>query len=192
MSGNATDYGDLADLLNRSGSPLPLAELHGGLCGILCASGREAAARWLEELLDDCGADNVTLSQLASGLESLGNETWQALSGLSLEFRPLLPDDEEGIDLRAEALGKWCHGFLAGLVIGGVDLTGGSAELSDELSELVHDFAAISQAGADSEELEDPDLGDNSLVELVEFVRIGAQFVFEEMVADVPEQRTIH
>lgn len=192
MSGIDTDYGELADLLNRSGSPLPLAELHGGLCGVICASGREAAQRWLEDLLDDCGGDSNSVSQLAQSLETLGNETWRALSGMSLEFAPLLPDDEQDIDQRAEALGLWCHGFLAGLVIGGLDLAGGTANISEEISELVHDFAAISQAGADSEELEDPEQGDNSLMELVEFVRVGAQYVFEELVSETQEPRTIH
>jgi hypothetical protein len=192
VSGNAADYVELAELLNRSGAPLPLAELHGGLCGVICASGREAARSWLDELLDDCGGDMETLSELAGRLEALGNDTWQALSGLAMEFAPLLPDDEAGIDQRAEALALWCHGFLAGLVIGGIDLTGSSAPLSQDLSELVHDFAAISQAGPDSQEFEDPDLGDNSLMELVEFVRVGAQFVFEELVAEQPAQRTIH
>jgi hypothetical protein len=192
VSGNAANYVELAELLNRSGAPLPLAELHGGLCGVICASGREAARSWLDELLDDCGGDMETLSELAGRLEALGNDTWQALSGLAMEFAPLLPDDEAGIDQRAEALALWCHGFLAGLVIGGIDLTGSSAPLSQDLSELVHDFAAISQAGPDSQEFEDPDLGDNSLMELVEFVRVGAQFVFEELVAEQPAQRTIH
>lgn len=192
MSGIVVDYVDLAELLNRSGSPLPLAELHGGLCGVICASGREAAQSWLDELIDDCGGDADTLAELAGRLEALGNETWQALRGMSMQFTPLLPDDDSAIDQRAEALGLWCHGFLAGLVIGGIDLTGGSAVLSQDLSELVHDFAAISQAGPDSQDFEDPDLGDNSLTELVEFVRVGAQFIFEELTADQPEQRTIH
>lgn len=192
MSGNAADYGDLAELLNRSGSPLPLAELHGGLCGVICASGRDAATSWLNELLDDCAGDRDALSQLASRLEALGDDTWQSLTGLSMEFSPLLPDDEERIDQRAEALGLWCHGFLAGLVIGGVDLAGDSTILSAELSELVSDFAQISQAGADSEEMDDEDLGDNSLTELVEFVRVGTQYVFEELVAGSPKPRTIH
>jgi yecA family protein len=192
VSGIVVDYVDLAELLNRSGSPLPLAELHGGLCGVICASGRDAAQSWLDELIDDCGGDADTLAELASRLEALGNDTWQALRGLSMEFTPLLPDDDSAIDQRAEALGLWCHGFLAGLVIGGIDLTGGSAVLSQDLSELVHDFAAISQAGPDSQEFDDPELGDNSLTELVEFVRVGAQFVFEELTAEQPEQRTIH
>lgn len=191
VSGNKADYGDLAELLNRSGAPLPLAELHGGFCGVICASGRGAATGWLDNLLDDCTGDADTLSQLATRLEELGNDTWQALSGLTLEFVPLLPDDAAGVDQRAEALGLWCHGFLAGLVIGGVDLAGADA-LSEELAELVRDFAEISRAGANREEIENPDLADDSLTDLVEFVRVGTQLVFEELVPDSPQQRTIH
>jgi len=192
VSGNAADYGALVELLNQSGSPLPLPELHGGLCGVICASGRDAATNWLDELLDDCGGDLDTLSQLARRLEELGEETWQSLSGMAMEFSPLLPDDDARIDQRAAALGLWCHGFLAGLVIGGVDLAGGTTTLSAELSELVSDFAQISQAGADSDEMEDADLGDNSLMELVEFVRVGTQYAFEELVAGSPKPHTIH
>jgi uncharacterized protein len=192
VSGIEADYGDLAELLNRSGAPLPLAELHGGLCGVICASGQGAAAGWLDSLLDDCTADAETLSQLAARLEALGNDTWQALNGLALEFYPLLPSDDVGIGQRAEALGLWCHGFLAGLVIGGVDLAGGTEALSDELAELVRDFAEISKAGADSEEADDPELGDDSLTELVEFVRVGTQFAFEELVPGSTQERIIH
>ena len=187
-----TDYRDLADLLHRSGAPLPLAELHGGLCGLICAGGRQAASSWLDSLLDDCTGDADTLSQLASRLEVLGKDTCQALSGLTLEFCPLLPDDEAGVDERAEALGLWCHGFLAGLVIGGVDLAGGTQALSAEIDELVRDFAEISRVGADREAIEDPALGDGSLTELVEFVRVGTQFVFEELVPDSRRERVVH
>lgn len=192
MSGIKADYGDLAELLNRSGAPLPLAELHGGLCGVICASGHGAAATWLDSMLDDCSGDMDTLSQLATRLGDLGDDTWRALSGLTLEFFPLLPDDEAGVDQRAEALGLWCHGFLAGLVIGGVDLAGGPEALSNELAELVRDFAEISRVGADREEIENPDLGDTSLTELIEFVRVGTQFVFEELVPDSPKKRILH
>lgn len=192
VSGIETDYRDLADLLVSSGAPLPLAELHGGLCGIICASGHGAASSWLDSLLDDCTGDADSLPLLAARLEALGKDTWQALRGLTLEFFPLLPDEDADIDQRAEALGLWCHGFLAGLVIGGVDLAGGSEALSAELSELIRDFAEISRAGADREEIEDPDFGDASLTELVEFVRVGTQLVFEELVPDLPHERTIH
>jgi uncharacterized protein YgfB (UPF0149 family) len=192
MSGIEVDYEVLAELLDLSNAPLPLAELHGGLCGVICSSGREAASRWLDSLLDDCAGDPETLSRLAKELDELRSETWQALTGLSMEFVPLLPDDDDSIDDRAEALGLWCHGFLSGLVVGGIDLRAGTEILSTQLVEVVQDFAEISQAGADAEEIEDPDLGDNSLVELVEFVRVGTQFAFEELIPDARTTRVLH
>ena len=192
MSGIEVDYRGLADLLDRSNAPLPLAELHGGLCGVICSSGREAASRWLDDLLEDCAGDPETLGRLARELEGLRSETWQALTGLSMEFCPLLPGDEEKLDERAEALGLWCHGFLSGLVVGGIDLRAGTEILSTQLVEVVQDFAEISKAGADPDEIEDADLGDNSLFELVEFVRVGTQFAFEELIPDARTTRVLH
>lgn len=187
------DYDVLSELLTSSGSPLPLAELHGGLCGVICASGPGAAANWLDSLLEDCSGDADSRSRLAPELRTLGDETLASLRGASLEFRPLLPDDECSVDSRADALALWCHGFLAGLVIGGLDLSGAGDSLSAEIDELVRDFAEISRAGADVEEIEDSELGESSLVELVEYVRVGAQFAFEEMApAEPAERRTIH
>ena len=105
---------------------------------------------------------------------------------------PLLPDDESALAQRAEALALWCHGFLAGLVVGGVDLAGDPSGLSAELNELVRDFAEISRAGAEAEEAGES--GDRSLTELIEYVRVGAQCIFEELVAgsDGRDSPTIH
>jgi uncharacterized protein YgfB (UPF0149 family) len=199
VTANAIDYSHLATLLNRSGSPLPLAELHGGLCGVICASGRKAAAAWLEELIDDCSADNATLAELETELKTLGTETFNALSGWSLEFAPLLPGDDSALAQRAEALALWCHGFLAGLIVGGVDLAGDPSGLSAEINELVRDFAEISRAGAPEEaggpgETGGDDSADGSLTELIEFVRVGAQYIFEELVAGTAgrDAPTIH
>ena len=187
------DYDVLSELLSRSGSPLRLAELHGGLCGVLCASGRGAAASWIDELLDDCSGDAESQAMLAERLDSLGAETFTALCGTTLEFQPLLPDDDATIDARADALALWCHGFLAGLVVGGLDIGESGDRLQPEIAELVRDFAEISRAGADAEEASDEELGENSLVELVEYVRVGTQFVFEELAADQPAERhTLH
>jgi len=192
VTGNAIDYDALTDLMARAGSPLVLAEFHGGLCGVICAGGRDAAARWLGELLDDCTADTAAQAELADGLEALCTATWKALTGLALEFEPLLPEAEDSIAARTDALALWCHGFLAGLVVGGLDLASGQADLPPELTELVEDFAEISKAGAD--EADNAETSDASLTELAEFVRVGVQFVFEELTQepDSPGQRVLH
>ena len=64
--------------------------------------------------------------------------------------------------------------------------------LTPELEELIKDFVEISKAGADSAEIDDPDLGESAMIELVEFVRVGAQFLFEEFGPPAGAARTIH
>ena len=187
------EYEVLEELLSSSGSPLPPAELHGGLCGLICANGQRAAMSWLESLLEDCSGDSASLSELAVGLSTLGEETFSAFTGSSLEFRPLLPDDDSGVDVRSDALAHWCHGFLSGLVIGGLELDAERDHLPADIHELVGDFAEISKAGADAAEIEDPELGARSLFELIEYVRVGAQLIFEELLpSELLQARTIH
>lgn len=194
VNSEAIDYAGLATLLSETGSPLALSELHGGLCGVICAGGRDGARAWLEDMLDDCRGESAVLSELAGQLELLGNQTWQGLCSLSMDFEPLLPGEESEIGHRAEALGLWCHGFIAGLVIGGLDLSDRQADVSAELTELVSDFAQISRAGADAGESDDPESGEVSLFELIEYVRVGAQYIFEELAGESQDgdQRTIH
>jgi uncharacterized protein YgfB (UPF0149 family) len=194
------DYRGLAALLDRSGSPLPLPELHGGLCGVICAGGRDAASRWLDELLDDCTADAGTLGELARDLGRLGTATWTALNGLTLEFEPYVPDADDSLAARAEGLALWCHGFLSGLVVGGLDLGSGQTALPPELAELVGDLAEISRAGSADEpaatggSVEDPADEEESLTELLEYVRVGVQFIFEELTpgSDQSDRRVLH
>src|SRR5512134_497785 len=46
------DYDRLRDHLAGAGAVVAPAELHGGVCGALCAGGTPAANRWLTDCLD--------------------------------------------------------------------------------------------------------------------------------------------
>ena len=50
----------LTAALTAAGWPIDLAELHGGLCGVLCAGGAAAADVWLDRRLAEC-ADETYL-----------------------------------------------------------------------------------------------------------------------------------
>lgn len=195
MTSKLSDYASLTDLLDRSGSPLQLAELHGGLSGVIAAGGGEAARDWVQTLLDDCSStDAAILDRLDRELRALSDRTVSALNGLALEFEPLLPDDDAALEPRVEALALWCHGFLAGLAIGGLDIDNAGDRLSAETAELIPDLAEISRAAVDAVEDEDSNLADETLVELIEYVRVGAQLMYDELAArpGPPEQHTIH
>ena len=51
---------------------------------------------------------------------------------------------------------------------------------SGELAEIIQDFSEISQAGLGEGDVDDNDAG-FALVELVEYVRVSVQIVFEEL-----------
>ena len=88
----------------------------------------------------------------------------------------LLPGDEQPIDARATALGQWCQGFLYGLGTSAIDDV---TRLPGEVGEIVRDLSEITRIGVDgSETLE---TNESAYAELVEFVRVGVQLLFEEL-----------
>lgn len=93
-----------------------------------------------------------------------------------MEFAPLLPRDAEPIDARAEALGLWCQGFLYGL--GASSLTD-ATKLPGEVGEVVRDLSEITRVGVDS--ADSLESSEGAYAELVEFVRVGVQLVFDEL-----------
>jgi uncharacterized protein len=179
-------FEDFEDVLASAGSLADAAEAHGCLCGALCAIAPYRIQDWINEVLPDSGS--MAPERLAM-LERVYSVTAAAFGGDDLEFAPLLPDDDQPISGRANALGNWCSGFLYGL---------GTGQLSDlqslpgELGEIVRDFAQIAQAGG--EDSESDESNEEAYAELVEFIRMGAQMVYEELLpmregAQVEQQR---
>jgi hypothetical protein len=88
----------------------------------------------------------------------------------------MLPDDEQPIAERATALGQWCQGFLYGL---GSSPIRDLEQLPGSIGEIVRDFTTLTQVGVnEADGLED---NESAYAELVEFVRVGAQLLFEEL-----------
>ena len=93
-----------------------------------------------------------------------------------MSFEVLLPGDEQPIAARATALGQWCQGFLYGLGTSAIDDV---TRLPGEVGEIVRDLSEITRIGVDgSESLES---NEDAYAELVEFVRVGVQLLFEEL-----------
>ncbi len=92
-------------------------------------------------------------------------------------FMPLLPEDDQSLPLRVDALAQWCQGFLYGLAARpALDLN----QASPELREVVSDLIQISRAGFEADAGGEEEADENAYMELVEYVRAGAQLVFLE------------
>ena len=166
------DYNDVQQLLVEERSHADAAEAHGTLAGSLCAAGGYSFEDWLAEILPDGEAG----PHATDALRTLFERTAGALGGPDMEFAPLLPRDEEPLDARASALGQWCQGFLYGL---GSSSLNDAAGLPGDVGEIVRDLSEITQVGVDAEEGLESNEG--AYAELVEFVRVGVQLVFDEL-----------
>ena len=204
------EFNGLTASLRQLGVSNSAAENHGLLCGLLCARGNVSIEDWIQAVREE-GASVAKTSghekilRPAARLEmgftpvpenspliGLYWETVRQLGGSEYDFQLVLPDDDQSLAVRAEALADWCQGFIYGLGIGGL---ADVALLSDEVREVVHDLTEISQAAYDDDEELESD--EYAYMEVVEYVRAGVMLVFEELEADrdsqpSPDNHTVH
>jgi hypothetical protein len=182
-------FKDFEDVLASAGSLADAAEAHGSLCGALCSMSPYRMQDWVNEILPD-GASLPAES--AAMIERVFAATAASFGEQGMEFQPLLPDDEQPLNGRAHALALWCTGFLYGLGTGQIsDLEA----LSGDVGEIVRDFNEISRATGD--DADEDESNEQAYAELVEFIRVAAQVVFEELLplrqqAYPSPQQTLH
>jgi uncharacterized protein YgfB (UPF0149 family) len=169
-------YGELQAALGAAPSGSTAAEAHGTLCGLLCAGAVDLPEAWVRNTLADI--EDYSYGGPADArdlLEAVHAATVDGLEGDQMRFELLLPDDDVALDDRAAALAAWCNAFLYGLAMRGLRPM---EELPDELREILADFSEIGRAGVAEEEAEE--VGESAYAELVEYVRVGVQIVFDE------------
>jgi uncharacterized protein YgfB (UPF0149 family) len=174
-------FKDFEDVLATAGSLADAAEAHGSLCGALCSMSPYKMQDWVNEILPDGAALS---DEAAAMLEKVFTATATSFGEQGMEFEPLLPDDEQPLNGRANALALWCTGFLYGLGTGHIsDLEA----LNGDVGEIVRDFTEISRATGDDAEADESN--EQAYAELVEFIRVAAQVVFEEL---LPLRRQVY
>jgi uncharacterized protein len=169
---HGASYADIQQVLAGERSLTDAAEAHGTLAGSLCTTPAYRFEDWLHEILPEGEAR----PDAAPALRELFSQTLGSLAGEDMGFQPLLPGDARPIDERTAALAQWCVGFLYGL---GSSAIPDASRLPGEVGEVVRDFTEISQVGVDRNDTEESN--ESAYAELVEFVRVGVQLVFDEL-----------
>ncbi len=170
------DFDQLDQLLIRFGALQGAAELHGFLSGQLSGGKRLSRGEWLRSASEQ--ADLGELPDQASGdlLFALYRDTLQVFEAGDYTFQPLLPEDEQELGNRVNALGAWCQGFLVGFGLA----VGNTA--SGEIAETLQDFAAVAQISADDEE----DDGESDLFSVIEYIRMATIDLFYQHQPQTP------
>ena len=166
---------ELQDALASVNMTIDAAEAHGWLSGALCVRRDYGSKDWLAELVADTG-DKAPVA--AAPLADLPAETLAALGSDSFGFTPLLPNDEAPLTDRVAALAAWSGGFLYGIGTGASETALAGAS---DVAEFLRDLADI--ARAELEPGRPGEAGERDFMELVEFVRAGAQLAFVELAA---------
>src|SRR5690606_33678808 len=177
MTGSsAPSFDSVESVLRDSGTGTDAAEVHGTLCGLMCMLGPAARPSWIAGAVDrtDQSSTHATMDLL----DALAAGLWRTLEERNMGFRPLLPDDEEPLGVRADSLARWCQGFNHGLATGA-----NAADAADALGvgmtgEIVQDFGEMARGGYGTDETEAE--AESAYAELVEYVRVSVQLVFEE------------
>lgn len=166
------DYAEIQRSLAASHALTDPAEAHGTLAGALCASVPYRFEDWLAEILPE----GISIADADPVLQMLYDSTVAALSSGDMDFELLIPGDDCSVDERTDALTSWCAGFLYGLGTGGAT---DPQQLSGDLGEIVRDLTEITRAGVDA--TDGDEVNESALTELMEFVRVGVQLVFDEL-----------
>ena len=136
-------------------------EVHGSLCGYLSGGGEGRPTGWPEQLALDA-VDAAALS-VEQPLGQLFTSCVAQIADDQLSFQLLLPEHAP-LSERADALLQWCRGFL-----GGFGLARGRTN-SEDAAEALADLGRIAGTVVT---FEDPEQDEQSLQELIEFVRVA-------------------
>lgn len=137
------------------------SELHGLLMGIVTVAQAPTSDEWqyLLQQLDFAPLEAQTLQLLVDEAEDAA----AALADDSLDYMPMLPDDQHSLEQRVQCLADWCNGVVLGFGLA-------SGQLRDNESELLQDLQDV--AAVEFEDGDDDEEGEASYADLVEFVRL--------------------
>ncbi|MDH4022627.1 MAG: UPF0149 family protein [Gammaproteobacteria bacterium] len=181
ISPDSPTFDAMDQALRRVEAPSDAAEAHGSLCGLVCGLGAGGQSVWLADTLADAQANESVPGQTSAVLTALAASTCAVLEGAEMSFYPLLPDDDQPLVERVDGLAQWCLGFNHGLFVA-ARIGDAEAELnSGNTAEIVRDFSEMTQVAVGDDP---PDAaGEEAYAELVEYVRVSVQLVYEELAA---------
>jgi uncharacterized protein len=171
MPAGAQPFNELQRVLVQAHALTDAAEAHGTLVGALCAM-QCSLDDWLGEILPEGRAEGLA----AATLRGIFDSTSGALGEGNLGFTPLLPSDDDPIDERTTALGEWCQGFLYGLGSGALP---DASSMQGEAAEVIRDLTEITHVDVDP--ADGTESNESAYTELVEFVRVGVQLLYEHL-----------
>lgn len=169
------EYSVIQEQLEDLSADMGAAEAHGVATGLLCANPNATVGTWLTVLFDTHPESISQISESAEQLQSVFTATAELLQCDQFGFDLLIPDEDSDLEEQADALGKWCQGFLFGLGCAGVQ---DHSTWPEESQGILKDLSEIAKLDPSSDDQEDDE---SALAELREYVRVAVQIILMEL-----------
>lgn len=179
---NPLDFASVQAIITTEDVKIHGSELHGVLTGLICAGYHFENIDYLAMLNDMLNNGEPLPSQLRMTVKLMFGQVWQDILDDSYSFNLLLPDDDDSLVERGHALGAWVQGFNLGFGL----QQNKSTQFSDDVKEVLGDFAEIANL---SDEIEEDETTEQAYFEISEYVRISALLCFTEL-GTPPEGKT--
>lgn len=168
-------YDDFVQSISVLALTMSGSELHGIMCGYLCAGADSQGEAYIRALLNN-KKDEQSRNALLS-MFSVFSISQQQMNNFDFEFEMLLPDDDESLVTRAQAFSEWCEGFTQGLTIAGVGMEQFYEEESQDALQHLIEFAEL-----DCESLEVGEEDERALMEVSEYTRMAVLRLHSDLV----------
>jgi hypothetical protein len=194
MTNNVFDFSQIESALQALEADTNPSEIHGTLCGMLCATSDTQANSWFQSLIPASDANDLLAKEARHTLVILYDETQRQLNDPTCDFQLLLPDEGTDLGTRSISLGDWCQGFVMGLIMSGLK---DFRKMPENSAEAAQDIVEISRIGSNYL-TEGGEEDAAALEELIEYVRVGVLLINEELhpsraaPALTPETNNIH
>lgn len=193
MSTNPTplqlpNYREFVELIESSELPISASELHGLLCGYLCAGAINEGAAYLRALMSN--KNDAGSREAAMAMFEVYAVSQQQINHFDFEFQMLLPDDEAPLIERAQAFSEWCEGFTQGITLVGVGQEQLHEEEAQEALQHMVEFAQLDYESLQVEEADEKALWDVSEYARMAVLRIHADLLMSHL--DDNQSETAH
>ncbi|NQZ24608.1 MAG: UPF0149 family protein [Colwellia sp.] len=185
---SSLDFASVQAILTSESIEAHGSELHGVLTGLVCAGFTFESDDYLGMINDLFNNGEGLPREVKSTVKTMFSQVWTDIIDDSYGFQLMLPDDDDTIVERGHALGAWVQGFNLGFGLQQKN----KAILSEDVKEVLTDFAEIANL---SDEMEENEETEQSYFEIAEYVRISSLLCFTEL-GSPPEtkapEETVH
>ncbi len=159
-------YAPLAAALTPLDLPFSLSQLHGLLCGYICAANQDRASTFLHTLTSN--HKHPVSQETKTHLFELLTFSEHQIQQFEFDFQFLLPDEYTSLINRTQAFSEWCDGFLQGLHA--CHIQAKSFEETETKETLMH-FQEFAQLDTDNLSILEED--EKAFMEVYEYARLA-------------------